>query len=730
MEPPASEDSPHLLFLAFANKVAAAFGWSQQEGNKMRTKTVLATLMLITLGLPLAATAADFVDWSVTLANSNGTPAGSGTFSADAEPEYKTPPIDFDLTVNGVEYDVVPNMASGAYFYLYFNNFTGSLGGFALSSNDDGIAIPCIGFGMVTAGRWDYFLCKVSGGLVTEAERISTTYGSFSIAPTGQTEIWRDNFERPAGSSTVGNGWTEIEANYNNVEVTPLGAPGPGMIVRLFNVRADEPDAAIRRMISTAGYENIKLAFSYKAGTFAYYGDTLKVYYTVDSGTSWTLITSLNVQVNNGIWYSWSGSIGEAAANAPGFGISLESDIEWENVNTNYSSTKGPVINYVVISGTPTADTTPPAVSNVTADDVIFPADVTVTATATDAQSNIKSAEYSRDGTDWTGMSAVDGAFDSQAEDVTATLSNLFVKTYEVCVRATDVNYNTGTGGAIACELFDVKPATLSVAFAGPLLDSEGLGTTELKAEVTGPCASGAMVEFFADLGEGYESKGTAPADLSGVATKSVELPAGGIYDIKVKVSPQDMGGDSVPECSGDEDTGITVVVDVKASSTGGGWYKLDNLTPPRVNFGYTAKTKYDKKLGEYLTSGNLLWIHQDSYRLKGTINAGGKLPDAACPDGFAACAAFAGEGTLYQYNTAYDPECIGDYCEPEWINAIANNPFVFFVNDGGIVEECLNKKKCKEVEGPDQFGIRIELETLDAESEPVYLNGGNLVVR
>ena len=68
--------------------------------------------------------------------------------------------------------------------------------------------------------------------------------------------------------------------------------------------------------------------------------------------------------------------------------------------------------------------------------------------------------------------------------------------------------------------------------------------------------------------------------------------------------------------------------------------------------------------------------------------------------------------------------------CEPEWINAIANNPGIFFVNDGGVVEECLNKKKCNEVEQADQFGIEIALETLDAESAPVYLNGGNLVVR
>jgi hypothetical protein len=424
METPASEDSPRPLFLVVAKKVATASRPPQQEGNQMRTKTVLATLLLTTLGLPLAATAENFTNWSLTLTNSDGTPAGSGTFRADADITYRTPALDIDITVNGVEYDFTfdPDDPRA----LQFNNYFGSLGEFALSSNEDGAQVPCIGFNQVESMRWDYFLCHVSDGAYKGAQLLST-HGSFSVKPA--SEIWRDNFERSTGSNTVGNGWIEIEANADDVEVTPLNAPGPGLIVRLWGVRADEPDAAIRRMISTAGYENIEIAFSYKAGFMAYYGDTLKVYYTVDGGTSWTLINSFNVASNDGVWYTWSGPVGLAAANAPGFGISLESDIAWENVNTNYSSSKGPLINYVVISGTPAADTTRPIVSDVNANDVEFPADVTVTATATDAQSNIKSAAYSRDGTPWIAMSAADGAFDELSEDLTATLSGLFVKT-------------------------------------------------------------------------------------------------------------------------------------------------------------------------------------------------------------------------------------------------------------------------------------------------------------
>ncbi|NHA13987.1 hypothetical protein [Thioalkalivibrio sp. XN279] len=685
----------------------------------MRTKTVLATLLLTTLGLPLAATAEDFTNWSLTFINSDGTPAGSGSFRADADIQYRTPALDIDITVNGVEYDFT--FSPGTSSALYFNNFTGGVGGYALSSNEDGTQIPCIGFGTDVGGRWDYFLCTVSGGEFGGAERLST-YGYFSVKDA--SEIWRDNFERPGASNTVGNDWTEIEANPESI-VVALG-PGPGMIVKLWNVRDGEPDAAIRRMISTAGYENIELTFAYQKGLYAFSGDALKVYYTVDGGTNWTLITSLDL-VSAPNWIVWSGPVGQAAANAPGFGISLETEISDEDYSW-LSHSKGANINYVVINGTPATADGPPVVSDVAASDVVFPADVILTATATDTESNIVSAEYLRDGSASGDMSAADGAFDGTSEDLTATLTGLMVKTHEVCVTATDQGGNTSDG--TVCDTFDVTAAQLEVGFVGQLLDIDG-APTELTAEVTGPCSSGADVEFFADSGSGYESQGTAEANTSGVATlKDVFLPVG-IHDITVEVGDQDLGGDSAPECTGDSDTGITVVADTRASSTGGGWYKIDSLTPPRVNFGYTAQTKYNKKLDEYSTSGNLLWMHQDNYRLKGVINAGGKLPDEACPAGFSTCAAFAGEGTLYQHNPAYDPDCEEPYgCEPEWINAIANNPFIFFVNDGGVVLECLNKKKCKEVEQADQFGIEIALESLDAESDPVYLNGGNLVVR
>ena len=384
----------------------------------------------------------------------------------------------------------------------------------------------------------------------------------------------------------------------------------------------------------------------------------------------------------------------------------------------------------------------PPVVSDVTAGDAVFPGEVTLTAMVTDAESVVASAEYTLDGgANWTMMNAADDAFESASEGVTATLSGLSAGTYQVCVRASDVGGNTSEiSGDVEmgdCDAFEVAAAELGIAFVGELLNADG-DATQLQAQVTGPaaCAIGSEIYFSRRLDEegGREDLGYAISDESGMAALQVPL-AVGVHEITVEVEAQYLGGDgdSEPECLGDTDTGIMVVADARASSTGGGWYKIEGLTPPRVNFGYTAQTKYNKKLDAYSTSGNLLWMHQDNYRLKGTINAGGKVPVEGCPEGFAACAAFAGEGTLYQYNEAYEPDCDpeSEYgCEPEWINAIPNNPFIFFVNDGGIIEECLNKKKCKEVVQPDQFGIEIAIENVSGESAPVYLNGGNLVVR
>lgn len=554
-----------------------------------------------------------------------------------------------------------------------------------------------------------------------------TLAGAAGLADADQ--IFRDDFTRY--DLDVGNGWAQLERDYDDVYCHGIDAANA--VLQLRDRRdAVEPDAAVSRLISTVGYTDLKVHVSYSAFSWSTqfwsdpenpYPDLLKVEYTVDGGSTWSTAGTEHLMTTS--WKVYTVSLPTAANGQANFGLRLASDLDESKPND--LSDRGMRIDYVLVEGTPAADTTAPAVSINKPTNVIFSEDAVVTATATDSESNIRSAEYSRDGTPWVAMSATDGAFDEKSEDLRATLDGLLVQTYEVCVKATDINDNTSDG--TACDTFDVTAATLEVAFAGQLLDVDG-PQTELKVEVTGPCASGAEVEFLVDSGAGYVSHGTKDTDASGVAILNANLAAG-VYDMKVVVAGQDMGGDSEPECLGDWDTGITVVADTRASSTGGGWYKIEGLTPPRVNFGYTAQTKYDKKLGQEITKGNLVWIHQDSYRLKGVIDSGGKLSGEMCDSAFAACAVFSGKGTVYEHNPEYDPDCSStDSCGIEWINASPNTPFVFFVNDGGTERQCVGKKNCKEVEKPDQFGIEILLESIPAESGPVYLNGGNLVVK
>jgi hypothetical protein len=537
--------------------------------------------------------------------------------------------------------------------------------------------------------------------------------------------LFSDNFERMQYPDyPLGNGW--IEHEFSTLDVRTYQIDGGKVVMLLKNRHPIPPHAAASRMLSTFGYSGITVSFIYRGSYVSannYTGaDALSFAFTTDGGTNWSTVATY--PLSSYAFATVSLPLPVSAGNQAGFGIRFYTTI----AAAQQAEYRGAQVDNVSVTGNfgTSGDSTPPAVSAVMADDVVYDSNVVVTAMVNDGSSKIKSAEYRLDAGSWILMSAADGAFDEFSESVTATISAPVVGNYRVCVKATDVADNISDG--TACDTFDVTPAQLSIAFAGQELDLDG-APTQLKAEVTGPCSSGAEVEFFADVGSGYASVGTADTDTSGVATVNAVLPVG-VHDIKVKVDDQDMGGDSAPECKGDTDIGITVVADPKASSTGGGWYKVD-ATPPRVNFGYTAQRKYNKKLDEYSTSGNLLWMHQDSYRLKGVIDSGGMLPEEMCDPEFAACAAFAGEGTLYEHNPAYDPACLPtEYCGLEWINPSPNTPFVIFVNDGGTSRECVSKKKCKDVEKPDQFGIEIELESIPAESDPVYLNGGNLVVR
>jgi hypothetical protein len=90
----------------------------------------------------------------------------------------------------------------------------------------------------------------------------------------------------------------------------------------------------------------------------------------------------------------------------------------------------------------------------------------TVTATVDDAanSSTIVSAEFSLNKGVWTEMAAVDGAFDSQTEAVTATFTSAKSGANEVCVHATDALGNTGPN---AC--FDFYVDFVFAGFLSPI---------------------------------------------------------------------------------------------------------------------------------------------------------------------------------------------------------------------------------------------------------------------
>lgn len=126
---------------------------------------------------------------------------------------------------------------------------------------------------------------------------------------------------------------------------------------------------------------------------------------------------------------------------------------DWFSINT------GILRAFSVIVDTTSTDVTPPVVSGV----AVAPAipvtglPITVSATATDATSDIGSASVSVDGGPAIPMTAADGAFDEPAEDVVADLGFLLPGSRTVCVTAADQWGNTS---APACTTFFVYAPT------------------------------------------------------------------------------------------------------------------------------------------------------------------------------------------------------------------------------------------------------------------------------
>ena len=102
-----------------------------------------------------------------------------------------------------------------------------------------------------------------------------------------------------------------------------------------------------------------------------------------------------------------------------------------------------------VLAQAPVLDTAGPVTSLVTVTPaiVLLNGQAVVTATVDDTTTGgslILSAEYSLDNVNWVKMTAVDGAFDTATENVTATFKASTIGAGQVCVRGTDVVPNVG----------------------------------------------------------------------------------------------------------------------------------------------------------------------------------------------------------------------------------------------------------------------------------------------
>lgn len=262
-----------------------------------------------------------------------------------------------------------------------------------------------------------------------------------------------------------------------------------------------------------------------------------------------------------------------------------------------------------------------------------------------------------------------------------------------------------------AHDVFSIEE--LTITFNGEYFDADGFGTTRLSATIDGGtdrCESGIGVTFTLTPVVGSPIIATATTGIDGTATTTASVPVG-VYEVSVKAV--DTEG-----CIYADGVGTAVVFNRDAATTGGGWYRVD-AAPPRVNFGYTVQVKVNRRLDLTTVSGQLLWTHQATNRLKGSIT--GYYVPVACPTvdelTFAKCAVFTGTGTLYDYNP--DTE--------RWINP-RTVTFAVWVADGG--QSSMAKRGGPKQAKPDAFGIAIDGEDVDGEWSPIQLSGGNLQVR
>lgn len=295
-----------------------------------------------------------------------------------------------------------------------------------------------------------------------------------------------------------------------------------------------------------------------------------------------------------------------------------------------------------------------------------------------------------------------------------------------------DENNETASSGCGAEEV-EVHVDT-RVVYAGQTYDSDLGGTTVLSARLTSidpVCLSGDATFTLTPVGGTPQAPVVVVNVSPGSFAGTTRALAAGIYEVDVDFTPTD------PFCNPSSDAAVLTVVGTGASSTGGGWYRVDSFSPPRINFGYTIQKQVNRKTQVATYRGQLLWMNNGTWRLKGTMYSTGSDPAAygrfPCPAFVGVpgasnpmCGSFSGSGVLQ----AWDPTADGG--AGAWANSTYGTvAFTATVYDGGSMKVCKGKRNCTKQDLADWFGIQINPVpgTVVPESAPIKLRGGSLKV-
>lgn len=280
------------------------------------------------------------------------------------------------------------------------------------------------------------------------------------------------------------------------------------------------------------------------------------------------------------------------------------------------------------------------------------------------------------------------------------------------------VQYNqSGNGNYDAAsevtETVEATEAATAIQYTG--LAYFGSTAVTLTVQLSGPaaCLDNKAVTFTLDTnGDGFYDtpiSGSATTNASGVASLTTTL-SGGVNDLFFEFA-----GDA--DCLGSSNTVTVVVAGTGDASNGGGNYTVSGAG--RVNFGYIAQVKTDKRTLVKTVSGNLLWHVQGKTRIKGTVTA---YTQQTCPSGSPTgliCAVVVGTGQLFTWDSATE----------SWVAGASGVSFTATVWDGGTSSSG-KKGSTTTVLKPDFFGMNIASQTVAGEAAPVEIKGGNIVVK